>query len=123
MLQLHLLIQHLLRHQQSVACAAVGHVFAFLLQGSKDAAWRDIPELKKMRKKSFRKHLKKLATDEERQQAKAERAEQTAKKQQLIADFVAHQKKTKKAGNKEKAIKKIQEGTQHTLANAVGYSC
>lgn len=73
-----------------------------------------------MRKKSFRKHLKKLVTDEERQQAKAERAEQTAKKQQLIADFVANQKKTKKAGNAENAIKKIQEGTQLMLASAVG---
>lgn len=98
-------------------------MFAFVLQGSKDAAWRDIPELKKMRKKSFRKHLKKLATDEERQQAKAERAEQTAKKQQLIADFVANQKKTKKAGNEENAIKKTQEGTELMLANAVYCSC
>ena len=73
-----------------------------------------------MRKKSFRKHLKRLATDEERQQAKAERAEQTAKKQQLIADFVANQKKAKKVDNGENVIKKLSEGTLHLLANAAG---
>lgn len=96
-----------------------------VLQDSKDAAWRGIPELKEMRKKSFRKHLKKLATDEERQQAKAERAEQTAKKQQLIADFVANQKKAKKvgSGNGDNVIKKLSEGTQLILANVDGISC
>lgn len=94
-----------------------------MLQYSKDAAWRDIPELKVMRKKSFRKHLKRLATDEERQQAKAERAEQTAKKQQLIADFVAKQKKAKKAGNAENVIKKLSEGALLILASVVGTSC
>ena len=75
-----------------------------------------------MRKKSFRKHLKRLATDEERQQAKAERVEQTAKKQQLIADFVANQKKAKKVGNGENVIKKLSEGTLHFLASAAGAS-
>lgn len=74
-----------------------------------------------MRKKSFRKHLKKLATDEERQQAKAERAEQTAKKQQLIANFLANQKKTKKAGNGDNVIKKTSEGMQLMLTCAVGW--
>ena len=93
-----------------------------VLQDSKDAAWRGIPELKEMRKKSFRKHLKKLATDEERQQAKAERAEQTAKKQQLIADFVANQKKAKKVGNGDNVIQKLSEGTQLILANVDGIS-
>ena len=93
-----------------------------MLQASKEAGWRDIPEVKEMRKKSFRKHLRKLATDEERQQAKVERAKQTAKKQQLIADFVASQKKTKKVGNAANVIQKIPEGTHLILTNAVGAS-
>ena len=92
-----------------------------MLQSSKDAAWRKIPELKEMRKKSFRKHLRKLATPEEREQAKTERAKQTAHKQQLIADFVAKQKQQKrKFGNAENVIKQISE-SKH-VASALQYS-
>ncbi|DBA76510.1 TPA: hypothetical protein ACH3X2_008568 [Trebouxia sp. C0005] len=72
-------------------------------------AWMDIPELKQMRKKSFRKYLRSLKTEEEKEAAKAERAKQTAKKHQLISDFVASRKKKKKAGNAGNAIKKITE--------------
>lgn len=75
-----------------------------------------------MRKKSFRKHLRKLATDEERQRAKAERAKQTAKKQQLIAEFVANQKKARKAGNTKHVIQKFSEGEQLIFATAIGTS-
>ena len=76
-----------------------------------NADWRAIPELKEMRKKSFRKYLKKLNTDEEREQAKAERAQLIAKKSQLIKDFIANQKKEKKVGNASNVIKQISTGT------------
>ena len=65
-----------------------------------------------MRKKSFRKHLRKLTTDAERQEAKAERVKQTARKQQLIADYMASQKKARKVGNSEILVKKMAEGAQ-----------
>ncbi|KAL3152371.1 hypothetical protein ABBQ32_001429 [Trebouxia sp. C0010 RCD-2024] len=78
-------------------------------KSSRETAWRNIPEVKQMRKKSFRKHLRKLTTDEERQEAKEERARQTARKQQLIADYVASRKKAKKFGNTENLIKLISE--------------
>ena len=41
-------------------------------------------------------------------------------KQQLIADFVAKQKK---AGNAENVIKKLSEGALLILASVVGTSC
>ena len=63
-----------------------------------------------MRKKSFRKHLRRLKTDAEREAARVERAKQTARKQQLIADFIAGQKKKKKIGNAGNVIKMIPEG-------------
>lgn len=78
---------------------------------SEREAWRDHPELKKMRKKSFRKHLRKLNTQEEKEAAKAERAKQTAQKSQLISDLIASHKKQKRAGNTENVIKQIAEGT------------
>ena len=111
------------------ACGIVIEISCLLLQNSKDldAAWREIPELKEMRKKSFRKHLRKLATPEEREKAKAERAKQTAHKQQLIADFVAKQKQQKrKFGNAENVIKLISEGERIVSASsqtALQYSC
>ena len=74
-------------------------------------AWRDHPELKKMRKKSFRKHLRKLNTQEEKEAAKAERAKQTAQKSQLIADLIASHKKKKRASNTENVVKQMAEGT------------
>lgn len=73
-----------------------------------------------MRKKSFRKHLRKLTTDEERQEAKEERARQTARKQQLIADYVASRKKAKKFGNTENLIKLISEGALLSMRTAIG---
>ncbi len=84
------------------------------MQPTASEAWRDIPELKQMRKKSFRKYLRNLKTEEEKEAAKAERAKQTAKKHQLISDFVASRKK-KKAGNAGNAIKKLTEGTLAVL--------
>lgn len=73
-----------------------------------------------MRKKSFRKHLRKLTTDQERQEAKAERARQTARKQQLIADYVAIRKKAKKVGSTENLINTISEGKLLSLRAAIG---
>ena len=72
--------------------------------------WRDHPELKQMRKKSFRKHLRKLKTQEEKEAAKADRAKQTAQKSQLIKDLIASHKKRKRASNTENVIKQIAEG-------------
>ncbi|DBA81625.1 TPA: hypothetical protein ACH3X1_007381 [Trebouxia sp. C0004] len=72
-------------------------------------AWRDIPELQQMRKKSFRKYMKKLKTEDEKEAAKADRAKQTAKKHQLISDFVASRKMKKKPRNARNAIKKFAE--------------
>ena len=79
------------------------------LQPKKDEPWRNIPELKEMRKKSFRKFLRTLKTKEEKTEARAERATQTAKKQQLINAFVANRKK--KFGNVENIVKKLFEGS------------
>jgi len=86
-----------------------------MMQPTASEAWRDIPELKQMRKKSFRKYLRNLKTEEEKEAAKAERAKQTAKKHQLISDFVASRKKKKKVGNAGNAIKKFTEGTLAVL--------
>ena len=91
------------------------HTVLVMMQPTASEAWRDIPELKQMRKKSFRKYLKNLKTEEEKEAAKAERAKQTAKKHQLISDFVASRKKKKKAGNARNAIKKCTEGTLAVL--------
>ncbi len=81
-----------------------------VLQSAKDQAWRDIPELKEMRKKSFRKYLRSLKTKEQKEEARAERAKQTAQKHQLITAFLASQKKKKKVGNADSVIKKVSEG-------------
>ncbi len=86
-----------------------------MMQPTASEAWRDIPELKQMRKKSFRKYLRNLKTEEEKEAARTERAKQTAKKHQLISDFVASRKKKKKAGNAGNAIKKLTEGTLAVL--------
>ena len=95
------------------ACCCLVHLQTHLhaLQENKKDAWRSIPELKDMRKKSFRKYLRSLKTEEEREQAKADRSLQTAKKHQLIQDFIANQKKEKRQSNVSKVIKQIQEGT------------
>ena len=83
------------------------------LQPTKCEAWRDIPEVKEMRKKTFRKYLRNLKTEEEKEAAKAKRAEQTAHKHQLISDFLSSQKKKRKAGNAPNVIKQVAEGMLH----------
>ena len=87
------------------------------LQPTQCEAWRDIPEVKEMRKKTFRKYLRNLKTEEEKEAAKAKRAEQTAHKHQLISDFLSSQKKKRKAGNAPNVIKQVAEGVLHIFTH------
>ena len=73
--------------------------------------------LRTMRKKEFRKHLRKLKTQAEKEEAKAQRAKQAAQKAEILREAVKQQKDTKKAARKAAVEKLYAEGTCCKLYN------
>ena len=66
--------------------------------------------LRTMRKKEFRKHLRKLKTQAEKEEAKAQRAKQAAEKAEILRGAVKQQKDTKKAARKAVVERLYAEG-------------
>lgn len=79
-----------------------------LYKATQDPAKVDF--LRTMRKKEFRKHLRKLKTQAEKEEAKAQRAEQAAQKAEILREAVKQQKDTKKAARKAAVEKLYAEG-------------